>query len=133
MSLPFSVGDFIAVSELIVITVERCKSASKDFSDLRRILQAALSCIQSARYSVADVLETLPAVHRRSIANAISGISEIVRDIQDQLSSYSGIRSNSGLHLSKLKFALFYDPRKTESKLTLWMTTLNTCMASVTW
>lgn len=132
MALPFSIGDFLAVSSLIITTVEKCKSASKEFADLQAILHATYSAVESARYSVADVYDRLPTVHKWSIANAIGGIRDIVNDIAQELSHYSRLKPGRGLQLSKLQFALFSEPRTIESKLTMWLSALNTAMAAIT-
>ena len=133
MSFGYSVGDFIAVSKLIYTVIDKCKAASREFTDLQRILHATRSSIDSAHHAVAEIHEGLPSVHRNAIATNISGIARVVNNIALDLDQYAKIRPGGGPQFAKLHFALFSNPREVESKLTLWLSALNTTVAAIVW
>lgn len=127
MSVPFSLGDVLALSKLIEAVIERCKSASKDFTDLQSTLHGVRCTVESAHYSISKVYENLPTVHKNGIDAAFSGIRSVIDEIAQELDQYSWVRPENDAQMSKLQFA------DVETKLMLPMTSLNICMGAIAW
>lgn len=132
MSFPFSFGDFIALGQLLTTTVRKCQAASKGFQELSRILPTIWLCVESARSTLEGTFNQLPAMHQNAVASALIGLRNLGRDLNSELDRYAAITPGE-FQLVKLRFALLADPRSTESKLTLHLSMLNTCMAIIIW
>jgi hypothetical protein len=132
MSFGFSVGDFIAVGTLLATTVRKCQAASKEFQELSHILQTTSACAESARSTLESIFDQLPTIHQNAVACALIGLRNLIMDLNSELDRYAAVTPGE-FQLIKLQFALLADSRATESKLTLYLTMLNTCMAMIIW
>ena len=132
MSFGFSIGDLIAVGTLLTTTIQKCKTASSEFEELSQILQTTWHCIESARNTLDDVYQVLPAIHQASVVSAITGLKNVVTNIDLELDRYVGL-TPTGMQLLKLQFALLTDPRVAESKIILHLSMLNTCISIIMW
>jgi len=132
MSFGFSIGDFIAVGTLLTTTIQKCKSASSEFEELSQILQTTWYCIEGARRTLDDVYQSLPAIHQASVASAMTGLKNLVTNIELELDQYAEL-TPSGMQLVKIQFALLAEPRVAESKLTLHLSMLNVCLSIIMW
>ncbi|KAN0103248.1 hypothetical protein V8E51_011561 [Hyaloscypha variabilis] len=130
MSFGFSIGDFIAVGTLLATTIRKCKTASTEFEELSQILQTTWYCLEGARNTLDDVYEALPAIHRASLASAMTGLKNVVTNIDLELDRYADLAPN-GMQLVKLRFALLADPRVAESKLTLHLSIFNMAISII--
>lgn len=130
MSLGFGFGDIVAIGKLLTTTVRKCQAASKDFQELSHILQTVSLCVESARATLESIYNQLPAVHQTAVASAFTGLRNLSRELNSELDRYATITPGQ-FQLVKLQFALLSDPRSTESKLTLYLSMLNTSMAII--
>lgn len=131
-----SIGDFIAISTLLKKLCTDCKNASDEFNDLSQFVESSRYAVDSARYSVENVFDDLPWVHKQSISSALWGLHGVARDLEAELAQYAVLgKSNIGVRgaTMRIKFALLENPREAEAKLSTRISMLNTCISAVIW
>lgn len=116
--LPVSFGDIVALGTLLFRTYNKCKKVSSEYQDLANIIESAQLCVESTRYSVENIYQSLPAIHKASLGKAVAGVRDVAVAISDDLNLYSAIRPGAKFQISKLKFAILQNPREAESRLT---------------
>ncbi|KAL9088890.1 MAG: hypothetical protein Q9165_005947 [Trypethelium subeluteriae] len=124
MGSPVSVGDIIAVSSLLFNTYQKCKEASREYNDLASLLNGIYLTLSSVRCAVEPIFDTLPTMYKATLGDTLHGLRSIAIDISLDL-------NNNQSKLSKIKLRLLHNPREAESRLTVRLSNLNTCMSAI--
>lgn len=131
-----SIGDFIAISTLLKKLCTDCKAASDDFHDLSQFVESSRYAVDSARYSLENVFDDLPSVHKQSISSALWGLHGVARDLDAELAQYAIMgKPKAGVRgaMMTVKFVLLENPRDAEAKLSTRVSMLNTCISAIIW
>lgn len=131
-----SIGDFIAISTLLKKLCTDFKATSDDFNDLNQFVEFSRYAVDSAHYSLENVFDDSPPVHKQSVSSALWGLHGVARDLDMELGQYAITgKPKAGVRgvMMTVKFVLLENPRDAEAKLSTRVSMLNTCISAIIW